>query len=392
MPPTAKTDLSGLRIDFTRGARVVTSPGCGYSSANFTDLSGKTGVAVTADIRTREKTAITETRIKYFVPWRVTVMDTDGKEVLRHDLNLTGQPVLIDMAVGALGDTVAWMPAVDAFRRKWQPKRMIVAMRTQYICLYQSVYPDIEFIPPPLINRLKAEDTYARYRIAVWGYGDTAHELLDFRRNNLQLHADMILGVSSNGKPPKIGGEEPEKRDDKLICIATRASRKCKEWNCPGGWEKIASALTERGYRVVCIDADNRNMPQSAIDDTGMKPLLRRAETLKRASLFIGLPSGLSWVAWACNVPVVLISGFSDVVRPDLPSQRYPEFDTPYRVSPPPWVCRNCWATGDQRLAKIFDECYRQKNNECTRAVTSEMVMTIINKALKEGEQWHIAT
>lgn len=32
---------------------------------------------------------------------------------------------------------------------------------------------------------------------------------------------------------------------------------------------------------------------------------------LHHASFFIGLSSGLSWLAWATHIPVVLISGFT---------------------------------------------------------------------------------
>jgi autotransporter strand-loop-strand O-heptosyltransferase len=34
-------------------------------------------------------------------------------------------------------------------------------------------------------------------------------------------------------------------------------------------------------------------------------------DLLRHASFFIGLGSGLSWLAWASGIPVVLISGFS---------------------------------------------------------------------------------
>jgi len=33
---------------------------------------------------------------------------------------------------------------------------------------------------------------------------------------------------------------------------------------------------------------------------------------LATCEFFIGLGSGLSWLAWACELPVVLISGFSE--------------------------------------------------------------------------------
>ena len=56
---------------------------------------------------------------------------------------------------------------------------------------------------------------------------------------------------------------------------------------------------------------------------TGHRPILERIAILEHADFFIGLASGLSWLAWELGVPVVQISGFT------LPGS---EFYTPYRV------------------------------------------------------------
>ncbi|WP_025840497.1 glycosyltransferase family 9 protein [Asaia platycodi] len=89
--------------------------------------------------------------------------------------------------------------------------------------------------------------------------------------------------------------------------------------------------LKEQGYRVICIDRDRvsgsgtiwHHLPHGAEDMTGQIPLSERARWLRHASFFIGLSSGLSWLAWAAGCPVVLISGFTEP---------YNEFATPYRV------------------------------------------------------------
>ena len=35
-------------------------------------------------------------------------------------------------------------------------------------------------------------------------------------------------------------------------------------------------------------------------------------DDLSTCEFFIGLSSGLSWLAWACELPVVIVSGFSE--------------------------------------------------------------------------------
>ena len=53
------------------------------------------------------------------------------------------------------------------------------------------------------------------------------------------------------------------------------------------------------------------HIPNGAEDETGDQPLTERARWLKHADFFIGLSSGLSWLAWAAGTPVVIISGFT---------------------------------------------------------------------------------
>lgn len=53
------------------------------------------------------------------------------------------------------------------------------------------------------------------------------------------------------------------------------------------------------------------HIPYGAEDFTGNLPLAERIALLRHADFFIGLGSGLSWLAWSCRIPVVLISGFS---------------------------------------------------------------------------------
>jgi len=103
--------------------------------------------------------------------------------------------------------------------------------------------------------------------------------------------------------------------------------------------------------------------------------LVERARWLKHAAFFIGLSSGLAWLAWAAGIPVVMISGFT-----------YPnnEFNTPYRVVN--WhACNSCWNDPKHR----FDHhdymwCPRHANTprqfECTRLITASQVISIMRR------------
>ena len=165
--------------------------------------------------------------------------------------------------------------------------------------------------------------------------------------------------------------------------IAAQASSQCKYWNNPSGWREVVAHLKSQGYRVLCIDRTTEygtdhvwnHIPYGSEDFTGDLPLQERIDLIKDAGMFIGLSSGLSWLAWCCRVPVVLISGFTDPVN---------EFATPYRVHNAA-VCHGCW--NDMRCDfNHFDFlwCPRKKEArdkfECTRAITSKMVIDRISK------------
>jgi autotransporter strand-loop-strand O-heptosyltransferase len=116
-------------------------------------------------------------------------------------------------------------------------------------------------------------------------------------------------------------------------------------------------------------------IPRNAEDFTGDIPLRERAELISGADFFIGLGSGLSWLAWCCNVPVVLISGFS---------MPFSEFFTPYRVINYN-VCHGCYSDTRYKLnPQEYDWCPKHKGTsrhfECTRGITPEMVIEKIKQ------------
>jgi autotransporter strand-loop-strand O-heptosyltransferase len=114
-------------------------------------------------------------------------------------------------------------------------------------------------------------------------------------------------------------------------------------------------------------------IPHGVEDETGDKSISERARWLKHADFFVGLSSGLSWLAWAMEIPVVMISGFTHPLN---------EFATPYRVINY-HTCNGCWNDPALRFDhKDFLWCPRHKDTprqfECTRLITVEHVKSII--------------
>lgn len=142
----------------------------------------------------------------------------------------------------------------------------------------------------------------------------------------------------------------------RYVCIATRATCAAKEWQRPDGWQKLCDWIRSQGYEVVNLNG----WPVGSI--VWLFPWLSNCK------LFIGLPSGLSWVAWALRVPVVMISGFSEP---------WTEFDCVH-IGPPEGKCRGCFNRCEK---KEWDgQCPEKKDYECTRSITPEMVQQAISE------------
>jgi len=90
------------------------------------------------------------------------------------------------------------------------------------------------------------------------------------------------------------------------------------------------------------------------------------------ADFFIGLSSGLSWLAWALEKKLILISGFT---------KPYTEMSDCMRVFVPNdnSICNGC------NSDFLFDSsnwnwCPRKKHFECTRTITGNVVINAIKR------------
>ena len=169
-----------------------------------------------------------------------------------------------------------------------------------------------------------------------------------------------------------------------VVCCLPGYMEELAAWLYPLGWELVTAYLKELGYRVLCIDRDRRQekdgyisaIPRGAEDFTGALPLLDRAELLYYADFFIGLGSGLSWLAYTVGCPVILISGMSEP---------WYEFPTPYRVINY-LACHGCF----QDLSHNFldSPCPRhggtERELECSKRITPQQVIRMINRCLTE--------
>jgi len=235
---------------------------------------------------------------------------------------------------------------------------------------------------------VKPEEFYATYCLGLFfDDDDRVWQPCDFRLVGLHRTAGYILGVNPTEMAPKLSPvEETPPIAEPYVCIAVQSSTQAKYWNNPSGWAEVIRYLKAQGMRVICIDQKSvhgtglvwNHIPHGAEDQTGNAPLLERVRWMKHAKAFIGLSSGLSWLAWASGVPVVMISGFTHPTN---------EFFTPYRVVNY-HACNSCWNDVRHRFDhKEFLWCPRHANTprqfECTRLITAEHVIRTMDALFK---------
>jgi len=327
----------------------------------------------------------TKTNIKYFVNWRIKVTNLGTNEVdFDHSYNADGRRVYIHLDSSAIGDTLAWFPYVEEFRKKHNCEVICSTFHNDW---FESEYPEIEFITPGT----QVYNLYAMYGIG-WFY-DEDHNVEyhkiphDFKQLPLGGTATAVLGIDFKEVKPKMHLPNPKRNiKDKYVVIAPHASAHAKYWMYPGGWQKVIDYLKDKGYKVVMItkepwgdkwhDSKLGGTLKGVINKTGDLPIKSRMEDIYHADAFIGVGSGLSWMSWALNTKTVLISGFSEP---------YTEFEDCERVFTPKGLCNGCfnreWLNpGDWEWCPDHKNTKRQF--ECTKSITPQVVINALNKAL----------
>lgn len=382
-PATVPTQSgpNGLRFDFNEGCRVVLPESEHPWQVRISDLD--TGNTL---YETEIKAGRVASTKRYYVRFRLQIWQ-NGENLLTHDYAAGNRDVLIQFPVGTLGDTIGWFPYAARFREH-HGCYLSCAMAERLIPLFRSAYPEIEFITHEQVDPGRY---YATYSIGLFfDDKDCVFQPCDFRHVGLHRTAGYILGVDPAEMPPRVALDDDTRPiPERYVCIAVQSTTQCKVWNNPLGWHDLVRFLKAAGYRVVCIDQKPvhgsglvwNQIPNGAEDETGDRPLQERARWLRHADFFIGLSSGLTWLAWAVGTPVVLISGFTHPTN---------EFTTPYRVINY-HACNSCWNDPRHRFDHHdFLWCPRHAGTprqfECTRLITPDQVKQVIQRIPGFGE------
>ena len=315
--------------------------------------------------------------IEYCVEWKIKIYE-NNKLWYEYIYNAKGKRVYIAMDSRALGDSLAWVAYVEEFRKKHQCE---VIASTFMNDMFIEQYPNITFTSPGMA----VENLYAMYCVGLFYNDDNSVNLfknpIDPKTQTMQKMCSDILGLDFIEVRTKI-----KKRNVKIdptlkqVCIGVFGTAQSKFWNNPTGWQDVVDWLNNRGYTVKLVSKEGDDYMGNKLPNGVIKhpngPLELVMDEMLKSKAFIGIGSGLSWLSWSLNVPTVLISGFS---------YDWAEMKDCVRIAAPKGKCEGCFNrlrldAGDWNWCPDHKGTDRQF--ECTKSITSEMVIKELEKFL----------
>lgn len=205
---------------------------------------------------------------------------------------------LIKLTSGSLGDNIAFVPYANEYGLK---HNIIVDVFCEFHYLFDGIYSNINFV-----NSTESAK-YTNYISLEYlfdvplqkGFSDQL--LLEYREISPIIKKSYIKERKINGK---------------YICFSMHSTAQAKHWNNNEAWFKLCEELRKNKLIPVCIDRyssfgtpENWNpIPGNCVNMTG-GDLDEMIAIIENCEFFIGLSSGLSWLAHGLGKKVVMISG-----------------------------------------------------------------------------------
>jgi len=291
--------------------------------------------------------------------------------------------ILINILSNSLGDTIACTPYVSEYQ-KLNGVEIIQSVNDPFIFLLENSYPNIKFVGrnESITYDERFDLEYVFNKSIQSGYA----EQLGFTNPK---YIRPVIDIPMFSRPIK----------NKYITIGVHSTCQVKYWNHSDGlksqiesknWNELSSILRKRGYTPVTLEKDEmygvppfyNGIPSKSNKQIG-KTLLDAANIINHSEFYIGLSSGLSWVAHALGKKVVMISNFTE---------DWNEFDlslNDYIRITNKSVCHGCW--NKINVEHTFDKndwywCPLHKNTdrqfECHKSITPKMVLEKIENWL----------
>lgn len=281
-----------------------------------------------------------------------------------------------------MGDTIACLPYVSEYQKKHNVD-VTFCIYDLHLFLVENSYTNVKFVGrnESIIYDERLNLEYIFYKNVQFGYA----EQLGFDNPK---YIRPVLNLPIWNRPIK----------NKYIAMGVHSTSQLKYWNHPNGlksqseqtnWNELSGILRKRGYTPVTVEKDEmfgvppyyNGVPSKSNKQIG-KSLQDVINLIQHSEFFIGLGSGLSWLAHALGKKVVMIANFSeDWCEFDLSLDDY------IRITNKT-VCHGCWNKID--IDFQFDKhnwywCPKHQNTErqfeCHKSIS-------VNDVIEKIEHW----
>jgi autotransporter strand-loop-strand O-heptosyltransferase len=275
-----------------------------------------------------------------------------------------GRKVFISFESKSLGDTLAWLPYCDEFREKYGCE---VIVSTFMNSLFDKSYPELKFVGRGVV----VENIAGMFELG-WFY-DKKKEPEHPVTIPLQKAATNILNLDYTEIIPRLDFEPKERPvEGKYVCISIHSTAKLKYWDY---WQELVDWLVADGYKVLEVSKEMSDLNNlTEIKDKSLPSVMNY---LHHADFYIGLSSGISWLAFAMRKKVFMIANFS---------LKEHEFQTDCIRITDESVCHGCWNNPAFRFNKgDWGWCPAHEDTpqafECHKVITADRVISEIKKA-----------
>jgi autotransporter strand-loop-strand O-heptosyltransferase len=266
--------------------------------------------------------------------------------IKEEDINFNNKKVFISFDSSSLGDTISWLPYCEEFRIKHNCEVVVSTFKNFF---FEKSYPNIKFVQPgSVVNNI-----HGMFKIG-WFYDNNLEP--EYPSSiPLQKAITNIIGLEFKELQSNVYFEPKERPyTEKYICVTTNSTAGCKLWNNPNGWTELVKYLNGLGYKVINISKDGDKV--EGVINLKDDSMLNTMNVIHHSEFVIGLSSGLSWLSWALNKHVVMISNFTESNH---------EFTINCTRITNPLVCNGCWNNPMFKFDKgDWNWCPEHKNTE----------------------------
>ena len=290
--------------------------------------------------------------------------------------------ILLNVISQSIGDNVSVVPYASKFADINPNDEIFLSISENLIDFFEDIYKNIKFI--------KKDSNLVFDKVLDLQY--------NFNESVQGGYAKQMGFMSPEYIRPEIKFKVKERTiKNKYITIGIHSTSQLKYWNHPSGrknqelsiyWNELCSMIRKSGYTPVIVEAYElfgippfRNgMPRKANKKFGQS-FLESMNLIYHSEFYIGLSSGMSWIAHAMGKKVAMIANFTeDWNEFDLSLDDYIRITNKN-------VCHGCW----NLIGKDFDFdtqdwywCPKHKDTvrefECHKSITPEVVFNEIKK------------